>query len=140
MVLPPSAFAETLFLLIIGNACIRGEMDKTEWTTIQTGLGILPVAVGMARQMHMLSHREPLEAVKAPLDPGVAPTHHPAEEKGSEVALMKQWERLLRWATWKTLTDFKVMPARPARATAHRLAQQMMRDYGPGLSKWLAGR
>jgi len=56
---------------------------------------------------------------------------------GSYDDLIKQWERLLTWATLKTLQDFKVMPSRPAREVSRRLARRVLSDYGPSLRKWL---
>jgi len=140
-----------------------------DFTSIQTGVGVLPVPSGMAVQLHHLHHnwvirtggaacstpaqfveRNVLTPSRAP--PGGRPIqrHHPPPQNRSPAppaprpppsdsfsAFIKQWERLLVWATFKTLLDFKVMPTRPARAASGRLAKRILSDYGPALHKWL---
>ncbi len=141
------------------------ETSCGEFATIQTGVGALPVPPGFAGQIHMLHHNgltksgispcRPLriditEPRRAPQTSEPTPRHHPLPEKPSPPSppppsgdfphLVKQWERLLTWATLKTLIDFKVMPARPAREASRRLAQKILADYGPSLHNWLGKR
>lgn len=125
---------------------------------VQTGVGTLPVPSRLAAQMHTLFHNargrkhlgskcsisgaavtsEKFEnPPKTPQEPGSAPLPPPS---GRFQDLEKQWERLLTWATLRTLQDYDVMPARPAREVSRRLARRILADYGPSLHKWLGQR
>ena len=128
-----------------------------DFTSLSTGVGRLPVSSGMAAQLHILYHNglrcsrgldsSATEPSRAPITPSPIQRDHPPAEKaspdplpppsGSYPDLIKQWERLLTWATLKTLQDFKVMPTRPAREVSQRLAKRILDDYGPSLHKWL---
>jgi len=147
----------------------NGQGDNCpDFSHVTTGVGRLPVPAGMAGQMHLLEHnalarrgekrrctvRPPETATEGPLRALITPRpiqrHHPPTQNRSPAPrpppsdslsdLMKQWERLLTWATLKTLTDFSVMPAAAARATSRRLATRILDDYGPSLHKWLGSR
>lgn len=132
-----------------------------DFTQIMTGVGQLPVATGLAGQMHLLQHnalvrtgKKPRckisEPLRAPQNPQPIQRHHTPPQNpppaprpppsDSITDLMKQWERLLTWATLKTLTDHSVMPLMPARQTSLRLAKRILQDYGPSLHKWLGTR
>lgn len=132
-----------------------------DFTWVRTGVGDLPVPSGFAAQMHILHHNAgstlPCKPLRASGALVVRERYHPPERKPSKGPpranrrplppprdrypdLIKQWERLLTWATLKTLTDFNVMPLRPARQTGMRLAQRIVADYSPALRKWLGTR
>jgi len=136
-----------------------------DFTAVETGVGLLPVPAGLAGQMHVLHHtamiRRGIQQPRSCLMPestqtnprraprGALPIqrHHPRPQNASPSPrpppsasydqLVKQWERLLTWATLKTLQDFDVMPPRPAREASRRLAQRILADYGPSLYQWL---
>lgn len=80
-----------------------------------------------ARRLEQRHHPPPQNRSPPPLPPPSA----------GYSDLIKQWERLLTWATLRTLTDFKVMPLRPAREASRRVAQRILTDYGPSLYNWL---
>ncbi len=134
-----------------------------DFTQVQTGVGVLQVPSRLAGQMHLLYHngrgrthpcgslsRQPAGNLIRPHTPRPIQRHHPPPQKRSPPplpppsdnlqAMIKQWERLLTWATLKTLQDFGVMPARPAREASRRLAKRILADYGPSLHKWLGPR
>ena len=136
-----------------------------DFHAIQTGVGVLTVPPGLAGQMHMLHHNglgrggfQPCRTLRVNItEPSTAilgaratPRHRSPSKKPSPSPrpppsrsfddLMQQWERLLTWATLKTLKDFDVMPAAAARATSRRLATRILDDYGPSLHKWLGRR
>lgn len=132
-----------------------------DFNTVATGVGILPVPSGLAAQMHVLYHNTltdvDCKSLRASGKPIYRERYHPPEKKPSKGPpsadrrplppprdqypdLIKQWERLLAWATFKTLTDFKVMPGRPAREASRRVAKRILADYGPALHNWLGTR
>lgn len=129
-----------------------------DFTAVQTGVGLLPVPPRFAGQMHQLHHNAlarggkkglscrafdritPQKPRTAPQTPRPIQGHHPPRRPPPSdpyPALSKQWERLLTWATFKTLTDFEVMPVRPAREASRRVAMRILQDYGPSLRNWL---
>ncbi len=105
---------------------------------------------GISKCMQDPRHRIPAPLSRAPPRPRSIQRHHhppqnrsPAPRPPPSVAFdefLKQWERLLTWATLKTLTDHSVMPLMPARQTSSRLAKRILTDYGPNLRKWLGPR
>lgn len=136
-----------------------------DFHTIETGVGVLAVPSGLAGQMHILHHNglilggfKPCRRLRlnitepstGPVTPEPIQRHHPSPKNrapsprpppsGHYDDLVKQWERLLTWATLKTLLDFDIMPAAAARATSRRLATRILDDYGPSLHKWLGRR
>jgi len=138
-----------------------------DFSRIETGVGTLPVPPGIQQQLHIMYHNRPArgrhdlqakcfdrvditEPRTATQTPSPTPRHPLRIQKRSPPplpppslsypALIKQWERLLTWATLKTLQDFQVMPARPAREVSRRLAIRILADYGPSLHKWLGRR
>ncbi len=137
-----------------------------DFAVVQTGVGQLPVPAGLARQMHYLQHNAAVQLgvspecissgfrAERPLRPAPGPRkaqgHHPLPQKRSTAPLpppnrsfkdlVRQWERLLSWATYKTLTDFSVMPPKPAREASRKVAKRILADYGPNLHKWLGQR
>lgn len=142
-------------------------IECPDFTKISTGVGVLPIPVGMAAQTHMLHHNALVRGGLYPdhpipfvmdvaLEPRTAPQaseagerNHPPKKKPPAAPLpppqgryrdfTRQWERLLAWATWRTLTDQNVMPGISARAAARNLARRISNDYGPMLEKWLGG-
>ncbi len=130
-----------------------------DFDVIATGVGPLRVPPGLAGQMHMLYHNgrgagghkcaagHPPPDRRAPgtlrttlrhhTPPPTAPLPPPSAPYRD---LIKQWERLLAWATYKTLMDFNVMPGRPAREASRRVAKRILSDYGPSLHNWLVRR
>ncbi len=140
-----------------------------DFAKIHTGVGTLPVPPSLARQIHFLHHNalaqkgaqlEPFscrssgfrstQPPRTPPAPQKAQRHHRPPQKRSPAPLpppsrsfddlIRQWERLLTWATYRTLTDFRVMPPRLAREASRRVSKRILADYGSSLHKWLGQR